>query len=102
FGRRSEVPCPRAAFAASCRGAGARRCRDLPRGFGNAARRAQAPAHGGRARRSTVKLIKVAAAVLNQTPLDWEGNRAHILAAIETARRQNVSILCLPELCITG
>ena len=49
-----------------------------------------------------MKLIKVAAAVLNQTPLDWDGNRAHILAAIESARRQNVSILCLPELCITG
>lgn len=49
-----------------------------------------------------MKLIKVAAAVLNQTPLDWDGNRAHILSAIEMAKLQGASILCLPELCITG
>jgi NAD+ synthase (glutamine-hydrolysing) len=49
-----------------------------------------------------MKLIKVAGAVLNQTPLDWEGNKRRILAAIESAKSQNVSILCLPELCITG
>lgn len=49
-----------------------------------------------------MKLIKVAAAVLNQTPLAWDSNKAHILSAIEEARRQGVSILCLPELCITG
>jgi NAD+ synthase (glutamine-hydrolysing) len=40
--------------------------------------------------------------VLNQIPLDWENNKRNILAAIETARRQEASILCLPELCITG
>ncbi len=49
-----------------------------------------------------MKLVKLAAAVLNQTPLDWDGNRANIMAAIEEARRQEVSILCLPELCISG
>ncbi|MDZ4821253.1 MAG: NAD(+) synthase [Planctomycetota bacterium] len=49
-----------------------------------------------------MQLIKVGAAVLNQTPLAWDANQAHILAAIEQARQQNVSILCLPELCITG
>jgi NAD+ synthase (glutamine-hydrolysing) len=49
-----------------------------------------------------VKLIKVAAGVLNQTPLDWDRNRANILAAIDSARRQRASVLCLPELCITG
>ncbi|HEX5446368.1 MAG TPA: NAD(+) synthase, partial [Pirellulales bacterium] len=49
-----------------------------------------------------MKLIKVSAAVLNQTPLDWQGNKAHILAAIEAARQACVSVLCLPELCITG
>ncbi|WP_027003309.1 NAD(+) synthase [Hugenholtzia roseola] len=49
-----------------------------------------------------MKLIKVAGAVLNQTPLDWEGNKRRILAAISSAKRQQVSILCLPELCITG
>ncbi|HEY5313902.1 MAG TPA: NAD(+) synthase [Pirellulales bacterium] len=49
-----------------------------------------------------MKLLKVAAAVLNQTPLDWDGNQARILAAIRAARDQQVSILCLPELCISG
>ena len=49
-----------------------------------------------------MKLIKVAAAVLNQTPLDWNGNAGNILAAIEDARQHGVSILCLPELCICG
>ncbi len=49
-----------------------------------------------------MKLIKVAAAALNQTPLAWESNKAHIIAAIDAARDRGVSILCLPELCITG
>ncbi|MFN3316483.1 MAG: nitrilase-related carbon-nitrogen hydrolase, partial [Raineya sp.] len=49
-----------------------------------------------------LELIKVGAAVLNQTPLDWERNFQHIIGAIEQARREQVSILCLPELCITG
>ncbi|MHB8970573.1 MAG: NAD(+) synthase [Pirellulaceae bacterium] len=49
-----------------------------------------------------MKLIHVAAAVLNQTPLDWEANKANILAAIRSAREQGVRMLCLPELCITG
>jgi NAD+ synthase (glutamine-hydrolysing) len=49
-----------------------------------------------------MKLVKVAAATLNQTPLDWDENQKNILAAIEQARSERVSILCLPELCITG
>lgn len=49
-----------------------------------------------------MQLIKVAAAVLNQTPLAWDTNQAHILDAIAAARREQVSVLCLPELCITG
>ena len=49
-----------------------------------------------------MKLLKVAAGVLNQTPLDWQTNKANIIAAIDEARAQEVSILCLPELCITG
>ena len=49
-----------------------------------------------------MKLIKVAAAALNQTPIDWENNKANILLAISEAREQDVSVLCLPELCITG
>lgn len=46
--------------------------------------------------------ILAAAAALNQTPLDWDGNLARILAAIAEARAQGVSLLCLPELCLTG
>jgi len=49
-----------------------------------------------------VKPIQVAAGVLNQTPLDWDGNLANMLAAIGDARDQGISVLCLPELCITG
>jgi NAD+ synthase (glutamine-hydrolysing) len=49
-----------------------------------------------------MKRIKVAAGVLNQTPLDWDRNRDHILGAIDDARDQQASLLCLPELCITG
>jgi NAD+ synthase (glutamine-hydrolysing) len=49
-----------------------------------------------------MKLIRVGAAILNQTPLDWDGNQRRISGAIAAAREQGVSILCLPELCITG
>ena len=49
-----------------------------------------------------MKLIRVGAAVLNQTPLDWDGNRARLSGAIADARQAGVSVLCLPELCITG
>ena len=46
--------------------------------------------------------IKVGAGVLNQTPLDWDGNRDRIVEAIRAAKHQSVAMLCLPELCITG
>lgn len=49
-----------------------------------------------------MKRLRLGAAILNQTPLDWEGNALRILAAIEESRRQQVSMLCLPELCIPG
>ncbi len=49
-----------------------------------------------------MKFFKVAAAELNQTPMDWEGNLRHIRKAIEMARAEDASVLCLPELCITG
>src|SRR5687767_14517831 len=49
-----------------------------------------------------MNLVKVAAGVVNQTPLDWDRNRANILAVLEECRRQKVTICCLPELCITG
>lgn len=43
-----------------------------------------------------------AGAALNQTPIDWKNNTRNILSAIETAKKKNVDLLCLPELCITG
>jgi len=46
--------------------------------------------------------IKLAGAALNQTPLDWRNNLENIKEAISKARADGVSILCLPELCITG
>jgi NAD+ synthase (glutamine-hydrolysing) len=49
-----------------------------------------------------VTRIRVASAVLNQTPLDWENNQANILAAIKDARQREARILCLPEMAITG
>ncbi|MDA7951931.1 MAG: NAD(+) synthase [Pirellulaceae bacterium] len=49
-----------------------------------------------------MKLLHVAVAALNQTPLDWEGNRENILTAIEKAKNEKASLLCLPELCISG
>jgi NAD+ synthase (glutamine-hydrolysing) len=50
----------------------------------------------------TLTHIRLAAAALNQTPLDWDGNSRRIRAAFAAARGQGVGILCLPELCITG
>lgn len=49
-----------------------------------------------------MKLIKVGAAAVNQTPMDWNGNLANLKAAIDRARDEDVSLLCLPELAITG
>ncbi len=49
-----------------------------------------------------MKYVSIGAAVLNQTPLDWEGNQQRIEQAIEIAKSQKISILCLPELCISG
>src|SRR3954470_536770 len=49
-----------------------------------------------------MKLVKVAAATLNQTPLDWDGNERRIREILGRARAEGVSVLCLPELCISG
>ncbi len=49
-----------------------------------------------------MKLIKIGSAALNQTPLDWENNLKNIREAIHSAKAQGVSVLCLPELCISG
>ena len=49
-----------------------------------------------------MRLLRVAAGALNQTPLAWESNRDNVLGAIGEARRAGVAVLCLPELCLTG
>ena len=49
-----------------------------------------------------MQYLKVAGAALNQIPLDWRGNRERIVKAIRLARREQVQVLCLPELCISG
>lgn len=49
-----------------------------------------------------MKVVKVAAGVLNQTPMDWEKNKQNIINAINSAKEQNATILVLPEMCITG
>jgi len=46
--------------------------------------------------------IIVGSGVVNQIPLDWEGNFARVLKVIQEAQQSRVSILCLPELCLTG
>lgn len=49
-----------------------------------------------------MKRLRLGAGILNQTPLDWEGNTERIIDAIRMARAKGVHVLCLPELCITG
>ena len=49
-----------------------------------------------------MKTMVVGAAILNQIPLDWDGNQRRIVAAIHAARAKEVALLCLPEMAITG
>jgi NAD+ synthase (glutamine-hydrolysing) len=49
-----------------------------------------------------MRLVKVAVACVNQTPFAWDDNLAHLRLAIDQARAEGVSLLCLPELAITG
>ena len=46
--------------------------------------------------------LRLASASVNQTPLAWETNRQNIVAAMNAAREAEASVLCLPELCISG
>ena len=46
--------------------------------------------------------LRLAAAGVNQTPLAWESNRQNLLTAMDAAREAEATVLCLPELCITG
>src|SRR5712671_1881679 len=49
-----------------------------------------------------MQLVNVGVACCNQTPFAWDDNLAHLRDAIEAARAQGVTLLCLPELAITG
>lgn len=49
-----------------------------------------------------MKRIRLAAATVNQIPLDWTGNTNRILKAIAEAQQRQVTALCVPELAITG
>ena len=49
-----------------------------------------------------MKTLKIGAAALNQTPLDWAGNRKNIEHAIESAKKKKIELLCLPELSLSG
>ena len=46
--------------------------------------------------------VKIGGACLNQIPFDWKHNKNNILSVIENAKSQQIKLLCLPELCITG
>jgi len=46
--------------------------------------------------------MKIGGATVNQIPGHWENNSGNILAAIEEGRKQQIKILCFPELCVTG
>ncbi len=49
-----------------------------------------------------MSIVRLASAAVNQTPLDWEGNRERLRKCIAKAKAQQASLLCLPELAITG
>ena len=49
-----------------------------------------------------MRLIKAAVACVNQTPFAWDDNLAHLRMAIEHARAEGATVLCLPELAVTG
>lgn len=46
--------------------------------------------------------MKIACASLNQTPLDWNNNISNIIEVIQQAKNDQIDLLCLPELTITG
>jgi len=48
------------------------------------------------------RIVKIGGATLNQIPFDWNNNISNILEAVSAAQKDQVKILCLPELCITG
>ena len=49
-----------------------------------------------------MKTFRLAAASVNQTPLDWAGNKGRLLEAIRKAREAGAFLLVLPELSVSG
>ncbi len=48
------------------------------------------------------RVLTIGGATVNQTPMDWRGNISNIMSAITSAKTEGISILCFPELCLTG
>ena len=48
------------------------------------------------------RALKIAAAALNTTPLDWEGNLAAAVRAVRMAKEAEADMVVLPELCLSG
>lgn len=46
--------------------------------------------------------MRIGGATVNQIPLDWKNNIGNIIEAITLAKKQEIRILCMPELCVTG
>ena len=46
--------------------------------------------------------MKIGAASMNQTPLDWENNLKNIRAVLKEAKKEGIEILCLQELVVTS
>lgn len=48
------------------------------------------------------RILKIGGATLNQTPIDWSHNTDNIIQSIRAARKQQIDLLCFPELSLTG
>jgi NAD+ synthase (glutamine-hydrolysing) len=51
---------------------------------------------------NAMKNVKVGAASINQTPLDWRGNKRRIFEVVTEAKKRGVSLLVLQEMVTTG
>ena len=93
-------PLPRTTRRAQSHHQAARESAQLPRRTGS--RTPSEKTHPHSESPSVMKTIALAATALNQTPLAWQSNVANIRAAIAEARAAGATIVCLPELCLTG
>lgn len=49
-----------------------------------------------------MRTYRIGGATVNQTPLDWKGNIERLKAVLQSAKKEQIEILCLPELSISG